>query len=1017
MRQIATALLFATRVATASENELYSEKLFSGLRYHMLGPSRGGRVTAVAGHRRQPSTFYMGATGGGVWKTTDYGLSWHPISDGYFATGSIGAIRVAESGPEVIYVSTGSDGLRSNVIIGKGVYKSVDGGKSWKHLGLEKTGNSGAVLIHPEDPDLVYVAAIGNPFAPNPERGVYRSRDGGASWEKVLFVSNQTGAVDLEFAPDNPREVYAAMWRAERKPWTILSGGSEGGIYKSADGGDTWKELRTGLPAGLRGKADLAVSAGDPSRVYVLIEAPGNEGGVYRSDDRGGTWRQVSDFKPIQNRPFYYCNLEAHPKNPDVLWGMAEGFYKSEDAGKTWKREQTPHGDNHDMWINPDNPEILIQSNDGGANVSLDGGKTWSTQHNQPTAELYQVDVSEIFPYRLYAGQQDNTTISVPTFPPREMPGGHTALWESQGGCETGPAVPKPGDPDLVYANCKGRFGLYNRRTGQEQQYYVGFENLYGHNPKDLKYRFQRVSPIHVSPHDANRVYHTSQYVHVTEDGGLTWETISPDLTAFTEETQVISGSPITIDVTGEEHFSVIYAIAESPHERGVLWVGANDGPVHLTRDAGKTWKEVTPPGLGPYGRVQTIEVSPHTKSKAYVSILRYQLGDFEPHVYKTEDYGENWTRITTGTNGIPIDYPVRVVREDPERAGLLFAGTEFGMFVSFDDGAHWQSFQLNLPVTPVTDLKFVDQNLAASTMGRGFWMLYDVTPLHELDEKVASSQAHLFRVKAPLRLRMPMRLDPEAPDAPQYPEPGANIDYYLAEEPAGELKLEILDASGAVVRIFSSQAEGEENLVPAEAGMREWRLERVGTPKLPKAAGMNRFVWDLRHPGAWSPDARRSGRGGPLVAPGGYSARLTLGDWSETVSFAALLDPRVAREGRVSEADVTAQVELALRARDALSNGRLASDRLKKALETASAADRSTLEEIQRALVAAPVRYSRPMIVDQIEYLYENLDTADQRPGRDAYQRYEELLAQLREQTEKLDRVVGATAPAALGR
>jgi len=1009
VRTIVVTLLLGTGVAMASENELYPPKLFSGLRYHMLGPSRGGRVTAVAGHSKQPSTFYLGATGGGVWKTTDYGISWHPISDGYFATGSIGAIRVAESNPDVVYVSTGSDGLRSNVIIGKGVYKSVDAGKTWKHVGLEKTGNSGAVLIHPDNPDLVYVAAIGNPFTSNPERGVYRSRDGGASWENVLFLSDQTGAVDLEFAPDNPREIYATMWRAERKPWTILSGGNEGGVYKSDDGGDTWKELQTGLPTGLRGKADLAVSAADPSRVYVLIEAPGQDGGVYRSDDRGQSWRQVSDFKPIQNRPFYYCNLEAHPKNPDVLWGMAEGHYKSEDAGKTWKREETPHGDNHDMWINPDNPDVLIQSNDGGANVSLDGGKTWSTQHNQPTAELYQVDVSDVFPYRLYAGQQDNSTISVPVFPPREMPGGHTALWESQGGCETGPAVPKPGDPDLVYANCKGRFGLYNRRTGQEQQFYVGFENLYGHNPRDLQYRFQRVTPIHVSPHNANRVYHTSQYVHVTEDGGLTWNTISPDLTAFTPETQVISGSPITIDVTGEEHFSVIYSIQESPHESGVLWVGANDGPVHVTRDAGKTWKDVTPPGLGPYGRVQTVEVSPHMPSKAYVSILRYQLGDFEPHVYKTEDYGETWARLTTGENGIPSDHPVRVVREDPDRAGLLYAGTEFGMFVSFDDGGHWQSFQLNLPVTPVTDLKFVNQDLAVATMGRGFWMLYDLTPLHEIDPKVASARTHLFQVKAPMRLRMPMRF-PEAPDAPQYPEPGAVISYFLAEAPAGEMKLEILDAAGAVVRAFSSEAEGEENVVPDEAGMRSFRLERVGTPKLPKAAEMNRFVWDLRHPGAWSPDARRSGRGGPLVAPGTYSARLTVGDWTGTVSFKALLDPRVSKEGRVSEADVTAQVELALKARDALSNGRLAAERLKKAIENASAADRASLEEIQKLLIAAPVRYSRPMIVDQIEYLYENLDTADQKPGRDAYQRYEDLLAQLQEQIQRFDRVVGAT-------
>ena len=408
--------------------------------------------------------------------------------------------------------------------------------------GSRRRAIAGAVLIHPEDYNLVYVAAIGNPFAANPERGVYRSKDGGESWEQVLYVSDETGAVDLEFAPDNPNEIYASMWRAERKPWTIISGGHEGGVYKTDDGGDSWEHLTTGLPNGLRGKSDLAVSAADPNRVYVLIEAPGKQGGVYRSDNRGVGWRQVSDFQPIQNRPFYYCNLEAHPKNPDIIWGMAEGYYKSEDAGATWTRQSVPHGDNHDMWINPDNPDIFVQSNDGGANVTLDGGKTWSSQHNQPTAELYQVDISDEFPYRLYAGQQDNSTISVPSLPPRSMPGGHTALWEAQGGCETGPAVPKPGDPAIVYADCKGRFGMFNRRTGQEQHYYVGFWNIYGHNPKDLQYRFQRVAPIHVSPHNPDRVYHTSQYVHVTEDGGRVWQTISPDLTAFTSETQVVSG-------------------------------------------------------------------------------------------------------------------------------------------------------------------------------------------------------------------------------------------------------------------------------------------------------------------------------------------------------------------------------------------------------------------------------------------------------------------------------------------
>ncbi len=1000
--------------AAAAANEAYSPDLFSGLKYSMVGPSRGGRVTAVAGHRAQPSTFYMGTVGGGVWKTTDYGISWHPITDGYFATGSIGAIRVAGSDPNIVYVATGSDGLRSNVIIGRGVYKSTDAGKTWTHIGLENTGNSGAVLIHPENPNLVYVAAIGNPFVANPERGVFRTKDGGTSWEKVLYISDKTGAVDLEFAPDNRDEIYASMWLAERKPWTIISGGDEGGVYKTSDGGENWSALTNGLPSGIRGKSDLAVSAADPERVYVLIEAPGTEGGVYRSDNRGESWSQVTDFQPIRNRPFYYCNLEAHPKNPDVLWGMAEGYYKSEDGGKSWERQTVPHGDNHDMWINPDHPDIFIQSNDGGANVTLDGGETWSTQHNQPTAELYQVDISDEFPYRLHAGQQDNSTISVPSLPPRYMPGGHISLWEAHGGCETGPVVPKPGDPDIVYADCKGRFGLYNRRTGQEQQYYVGFWNLYGHNPKDLQFRFQRVAPIHVSPHDPNRVYHTSQYVHATENGGRTWQMISTDLTAFTPETQVVSGTPITLDVTGEEHFSVIYEIQESPHERGVIWVGANDGPIHISRDNGANWKEVTPPGIGPYGRVQTIEVSPHQPAKAYASILRYQLGDFEPHVYKTEDYGESWTRITTGSNGIPGDHPVRVVREDPDREGLLYAGTEFGMFISFDDGAQWQSFQLNLPVTPITDIKIVDKDLVMSTMGRSFWILYDLTPLHELSETVASAQAHLFQVKDPYRLHGFGRGRGErGPDEPQYPEPGVNIDYYLASEPAGDVTLEILDGAGTVIRAFASDGEGERNVQPEEASMREWRLERVGVPTLSKTAGMHRYRWRMRYPGPWDEDAESSGLNGPMIPPGTYQARLTLGEWTETVSFEAKVDPRVVKEGGVTTEDMRAQTELVLKARDALSSARLAAARVEKALEEASETKAEGLAAVEKELVTPERRYSEPMLIDQLSYLYGNLSSADQRPGKDAYDRYESLRSQLDEQLAKLSEILGARTDA----
>lgn len=992
-------------------NEIVPPELFGDLRYRMVGPSRGGRVTAVAGHRARPGTFYMGATGGGVWKTEDYGRTWRPVSDGYLATGSVGAIGVAESDPDIVYVSTGSDGLRSNVIVGKGVYRSIDGGDSWRYLGLGDTGNSGAVLVHPRNPDVAYVAAIGDPFAPNPERGVYRTRDGGNTWDKVLFISERTGVVDLEFAPDDPETVYAAAWQAERKPWTIISGGEEGGVFKSSDGGATWKRLTDGLPTGLVGKADLAVTAGDPDRVYVLIEAPDDEGGVYRSDDRGETWGRVTGFRPIRTRPFYYTNLHAHPSDPDVLWGMTEGHWKSTDGGRTWGREQTPHADNHDLWINPDHPEIMIQSNDGGANVSRDGGRTWSTQQNQPTAELYQVDLDDGFPYRLYAGQQDNSTISVPSFPPRSVPGGYSALWESHGGCETGPVVPKPGDPDVVYANCKGRFGLYNRRTGQEQQHYVWFGNLYGHNPKDLPYRFQRVAPVHVSPHDPNRVYHGSQYVHVTEDGGQTWETISPDLTAFTPETQVVSGGPITPDVTGEEHFAVLYEIQESPHEAGVIWAGANDGPIHLTRNDGATWIDVTPLALGPYGRVQTIEVSPHDPAKAYVAVLRYQVGDYEPYAFKTTDYGGHWTRITTGDNGIPADHPVRVVREDPGREGLLYAGTEFGIFISFDDGENWQPFQLNLPVTPVTDIKVHRRDLVLSTMGRSFWILSDVTRLHALSPRVAERPVHLFETREAFRLRRAFGgSDPSQPARPEYAPVGAYVDYWLAEEPAGEVTLEVRDSDGDVVRIFSSGPPGERPVPAGERGAMEWRLEAVGTRRLPKSAGAHRFVWDLTHPGPWHPDPSRSGRGGPMVPPGRYQARLSVGDRIDTTTFWVRMDPRVREEG-ITDADVTAQSQLALEARNLLGNARLIAQRVRRALGMADLeGSRRALEELRQELeTSTAIRYARPMLVDQIQYLYDNLTRADQRPGDFAYRRYEELRARLEEIVGELDRLLGS--------
>ncbi|MGH7475510.1 MAG: hypothetical protein ACRELD_04420 [Longimicrobiales bacterium] len=978
--------------------------LFGELEYRSIGPSRGGRVTAVHGVAQQPGTYYMGSTGGGVWKSEDYGRNWRPIADAYLETGSIGAIEVAAADPGVVYVGTGSDGIRSNIITGRGVYKSTDAGETWSFVGLRDVGQIGAVEAHPGNPDIVYVAAIGHAFGPNRDRGVYKSTDGGRTWRNVLFVSDSTGAVDLELAPDNPNEIYASMWRGERKPWTIISGAREGGIWKSEDGGESWRKLEGGLPDGLFGKSDLAVSAADPDRVYALIEAPEPEDGLYRSDDRGRTWRQVSSFNPLLNRPFYYTNVDADPTDADIVYVNNEGFFRSVDAGANWERVSTPHGDNHDMWIDPNDPDVWVQSNDGGVNVTLDAGRTWSTQLNQPTAELYQAAVDNRFPYWVYAGQQDNSTIGVPSRPPATWGPDHRAgWWIHVGGCETGPVVPKPDDWRIVYANCKGRFGVYSHVTGQEQQYYVGASNMYGHNPRDLQYRFQRVSPIEVSPHDPEVVYHASQFLHRTSDGGVTWETISPDLTWNPTEGQVVSGSPITRDITGEEFYSTIYAVEESPLEPGLIWVGSNDGLVHVTRDGGRTWTDVTPPDLPPGGRVQSVAPSPHDPAKAYVAVYRFLYADdFEPYIYRTVDFGRSWSRLTTGENGIPADFPTRVVREDPDRAGLLYAGTEFGMFISFDDGAFWQPLQLNLPRTPITDIIVHQQDLVFSTMGRGFWILDDVSRLQQLSPQVASAEVQLFRPRAAYRTRYRGGFGFQAPNPadPRFPPPGATIDYYVASEPAGEVTLEILDASGTVIRSFSSDAPGEVSAVAQD--MREPFLLRMGTPRLAKAAGAHRFTWGLDLSGPWHADEGRSGRGGPMVLPGDYQVRLTANGVSQTQPLTVRIDPRLPEAG-VTLADLEEQLELNLQIRDAVTEARMAAARIEAAhqrLTEAPAEDvAERLADIERRLLTASepgIRYPQPMLLAQLEYLYSMSTTADQRPGRDAHARYSELRAEL---------------------
>jgi photosystem II stability/assembly factor-like uncharacterized protein len=987
--------------------------LFNGLRYRNVGPARGGRVTTVAGVIQEPHTFYMGSTGGGIWKTTDAGQNWNNISDGQLPVGSMGDIDVSDSDPSIIYAGTGSDGLRSNVSIGKGVFKSTDAGKSWKAIGLADVGNIGGVEIHPSNPDIAFVAAIGNPFKPTNARGLYRTVDGGKSWQRVLFVSDSTGAVDVEFMPGNPQVLFASMWRAERKPWTIISGAREGGIYKSTDGGTTWTKLTNGLPGDLVGKSNIAMTAANPMRVYVLMEAkPGN--GLYRSEDGGASFTRVSDFAQLITRPFYYTTITAHPTNADELYIGAEGYWKSTDGGKTWAAVRVPHGDNHDLWINPKHPEIMIQSNDGGATVTLNATRTWSTLYNQPTAELYQVYTDNAFPYRLYGAQQDNSTLIVPSRPETQgAPDDPVQSWRQGPGCETGPIFPHPVNRDTVYGSCKGQFSRLNLRTGQEKQYWVGAQSLYGNPGKDLTYRFQRVSPMEMSPHDKRTIYYGSQYVHRSRDEGVTWDRISPDLTWNPpERQQTPSGEPITIDVTGEEYFSTLYSIRESTLEPGVIWAGANDGPFHVTRDGGRTWAKITPPGLELGGRVQNIDPSPHRRGSAYYAVLRYLLGDFKPYLYRTDDYGKTWTLLTTGSNGIAADEPTRVVREDPEREGLLYAGTEFGMYVSFDNGAQWQPLQLNLPATPVTDAKVTQGDLVLSTQGRSFWILNNLSVLRQAADGIAAKRAHLYRPAVAYRSRYQagfggLESARSNPSDPQYPAPGAQIDYTV--QAAGTpVSLEIVDAAGNVVRAFSSEAAGEQAVAPAEPSMRAPTMTMVGTPRLPNAAGHNRFTWDLTMPGPWTADLRQRGRNGPVVLPGRYTVRLTAGGATQSQPLTVMLDPRLASDG-ITTPVLTELLQHNLKVRDLVSDvnqlvARVDDDLKKLGADNSASAEaqRKELQTLRAQLVTPPVRYSKPELQAHIQYLYSLSNQAEQQVSVDAKARYGELKQALEKVKQK---------------
>ena len=965
---------------------------FSAFEYRTIGPSRGGRVTTVTGTPVLPGTFYLGASGAGVWKTDDYGTSWNNISDGFFDTPSIGAIEVALNDPNIVYVGTGSDGLRSNIISGKGVYKSIDAGKTWDHIGLAKAGQIGAVEIDPTNSNIVWVAAIGDAFKANEERGIYKTIDGGATWEKMLHISNTTGFADLELLPGNPNVVYAAAWKAQRTPWTIISGGEnkEGGIYKSVNGGKDWIKLETGLPKGLIGKIDLAVSAVDSSILYAVIEAPGDEGGVYKSVDQGKTFVQTSSNKGLVNRPFYYTNIELDPTNPDIVYSNANPLLKSTDGGKNWTMMAVPHGDNHDIWINPNNPDLLIQCNDGGANVSHNGGKTWSSQFNQPTAEIYQVAVDDQYPYWIYGAQQDNTTIAIPSSAPSGTSVQGTQVMIEVGGCETGPSIPKPGNHNIVYNNCKGRFSVYNKITGTGREYSIGASNIYGHNPKDLKYRFQRVAPVHVSPHDPDVVYMGSQFVHKTRNDGVIWETISPDLTAFEADKQVISGSPITRDITGEEYYSTIYSIRESKIKKDLIWTGSNDGVVSITQDGGQTWSNVTPKKMPKGGRVESIEPSQFDPAKAYISVDRHLLGDATPYFYKTADYGKTWELISTTTNGIPADYTAKVLREDPETAGLLYAGTEYGMFVSLDDGKQWKSFQQNLPVTPITDIIIKRGDLVLSTMGRGFWVLDNITSLRNTDIATLSDTPVLFKPDNTIRYRTPRR----AKGFPDYPTTGVLIDYYLPKEFKSEVQLEILNANKQSVASILSDSTKIKSSNEEVENMGLSMTFSYFDAKLETKKGINRFQWDMRQKGAWSDKESRRYKNGPIVPPGSYIAKLTVGENTFEQPFEILVDPRLAEEG-IDNTIILDHLAFENKVLDLLTEARKFQSELEAQIKKSKGDEKASLETVLKEIKNDEGAYPQQMLVAQISYLSYIVGGADKVPGNEEVERLKELQQQ----------------------
>ena len=979
------------------------------LKFRSIGPNRGGRVTAITGIPSKPFTFFMGSTGGGVWKTNDAGLNWVNISDKYFNVGSIGAIEVALSDPHIIYVGTGSAAPRGNISMGDGLYKSTDGGKTWSHMGLKHTGSISKIFIHPQDPNLVYVAALGNPFGPNPERGLYQSTDGGNTWSHILKIDDHTGAIDLVANPRNPLELYAAFWSVERKPWTLIDGGKTGGIWKTIDGGKSWKQLNSGLPQGLIGKIGLAISPLNPERLWAMvIAAKESESGLYESTNAGQNWSRINRDHKLRQRGWYYSHLSAHPTEPNTLFLSNVGLYKSIDGGKSFnKRIRTPHGDDHGVWINPHHPEIMINCNDGGACVSLNGGQSWSSQNNQPTSEFYRLTIDNQFPYRVYGAQQDNSTISVPSkFESAINPEQH---WFAVGGGESGHIAIDPRNPNIIYAgNYIGQITRLDRSKGHARDI-VAYPQMHdGQAPRDIKYRFQWNAPIRISPHDPNIVYHCSQYVHRTKDGGQTWETISPDLTTNKDEYHDIPGGPIQHDHTGVELYTTIFSFEESPVEKGHLWAGSDDGLLHFSKDNGKNWKNITPKEMPKEGTINSIDLSKSKPGRAIISVYKYRENDFRPYIFLTENFGKNWTKIVTG---IPDNHFVRVAREDSEREGLLFAGTEYGLYYSLNSGKNWSSFQQNLPRTPVTDLQIKDNDLVIATQGRSFWVMDDISPLRKMEEDILEQPFHLYPISSAYRTLFRNQRGPSAPaPAPN----GALIYFNLKQVPTEVVQLKIFDDQGNLRRTFSTSPN-----------------KKLKEEKLKVKRGLNKFQWDLKYerpviqPKSFFSLANM---GGVNAKIGSHTVELLVGTESQKTTFTLLADPRWTQ----SAEDLQAQYDLTMKVKElfntchqVIGSIRSINDQISFIQKQANLNDiefpyekeceslSDACKKLERALIQTknesgqdPINYPS-MLDDQIAYLYSIVNSQNGKPTKGSYDRYKDLKTALDEKNDQFKKII----------